>query len=115
MKKLLTMTFALLLVTGLVTTVALAIPDCPTTFSSCEDVPGKSCRFEQGDQCTTTDTHNHSCRLPDGSTLHCGGLTIQVQDCACKTRLQLICCPDCTDFVCGDCETQPGSQSFFCG
>jgi hypothetical protein len=29
--------------------------------------------------------------------------------------LQLICCPDCEEFTCESCESQPGSQIFFCG
>jgi hypothetical protein len=114
MNKLLTLTFALLLVAGFAPAQA-DMEDCPVTFSSCEDVQGKSCRFETGDQCTTIDTGEHNCRLPDNSILHCGGLTVQVQTCGCKTRLQLICCPECEEFFCGDCESQQGSQSFFCG
>ena len=107
---------ALLLVLGLVQSVAYAIPDCPLTFSSCVDVPGKECRLRTDGSCTITDTHDHHCKLPDGNTFSCpGGQSILVTNCECFTRLQNICCPNCPEFTCGDCETQPGSQSYTCG
>lgn len=90
-----------------------SIPDCPATFTSCVDVPGKSCRVSTA--CNTTDTGERRCRQPDGSIFDCqGNERIHIQNCPCRTRLQNICCPECPEFTCGDCEGQPGSQSFFC-
>lgn len=92
------------------------IPLCPTTYSSCQDVPGKSCRLGTGGLCSTTETNDHRCEEPDGSIFVCPpGQKIQIQACPCRTRLQLICCPDCEEFTCESCESQPGSQIFFCG
>jgi hypothetical protein len=116
MRKLMTIVGAILLLTLLTQPMAYAIPDCPATFSSCSDVPGKQCRLYSDGNCTTIDTEDHHCRQLDGSTFSCtGGTSIQIQACACFTRLQMTCCPGCPEFTCGDCETQPGSQTYFCG
>ena len=116
MRRLITIVGALLLLTVLTQPMVFAIPNCPATFSSCVDVPGKQCRLRSDGNCTTISTNDHHCKQVDGSTFSCpGGQSIQITTCACFTHLQMTCCPNCPELTCGDCESQPGSQSFFCG
>ena len=88
-------------------------PDCPAVFSQCDNTFGRRCNFST--QCTITDTGNHKCKQPTGGNFVCpGGQTVHVQDCPCREVFHNTCCDDDTCGPCPACESQPGSQSFFC-
>lgn len=89
------------------------IPDCPAIFAICEDTFGRNCNFSP--MCTTSDTGEKKCKKPDGSTFMCqGSQTIRVQNCPCREVFHMTCCDDKTCGPCPLCESQPGSQNYFC-
>jgi len=70
------------------------IPNCPTNFSNCVNVPGRKCTLQN---CVTIDLGYDSCRK-NGHVLTCTSGNLQQTTCDCRERLHQICCDD------GNCE-----------
>jgi len=106
---------SLVLLAGLIGASVHAV-DCPSEYSECTNVPGKSCRLETGAACAITDLGVTSCERPGADFVCDDCQSVGKKNCDCTTRLQLECCPgDCGEpEVCGSCEAQDGSQTLIC-
>ena len=89
------------------------VPDCPATFAQCDNTFGRRCNFST--MCTMTNTGLDKCKKPTGGNFNCpGSQTIWVQNCPCRDVFHMTCCDDETCGPCPTCESQPGSQTYFC-
>jgi hypothetical protein len=89
------------------------VPDCPAIFAICDNTFARRCNFST--MCTTTNTNEKKCKKPDGSIFQCtGAQKIHVQNCPCREVFHNTCCDDDTCGPCPLCESQPGSQTYFC-